>query len=432
MTEPRVHQPRPWLAAVALLAMVALAGGAAWWAWPEGAEPAPDASTALERARAFVTGAASVQYSVQAVWAHPPLDDPAGELVTDRFTGTVVAVYPAQGTSRLDAGPYLRERIFDGDRAYGREGDTEALLVAQPWRTIDLLTDPRSSRRTFFDRPSFLPALLADAANPSIVNDVGGSVDVLVTIAGSDALQFLPDRPFDQGRAVLTVEHDGRPTRLQIEATGPGQFQADLTFERWDEAAQVQAPTDTSARASVDEPEIAQYAEHRLYLPAVFPPDWRILEKGAWRPDESGLDCRSVRYRIGTPPSSTTESTSTTSTTTTTAVPTTTTGPTTTTAPGWPEPPTEMTLIEHAATCANPEPVGGEPLQAGPYTGSVDRGADGTLVGGITVDDVAIRFETDLDRASLERVLASLAPDAAQTAPVASTTTPAATTTTTR
>jgi hypothetical protein len=83
-------------------------------------------------------------------------------------------------------------------------------------------------------------------------------------------------------------------------------------------------------------------------------------------------------------------------------------------------------LIEHPDACPDPVPAGAQPLVAGRFTASVvEQG--GRLVGGLTIDGVAVRFDTSLDRASLARVLASLA--------VSTTTTPSSTgdtTTTTR
>ncbi len=319
MSFPQEPQPRGWIAAVALVVMVGIVAAAAWWAWPEGSSsPPPDGVAALERARAFVGAARTVDYRVDARWQHPPLDRPDGALTQDEFTGNVKVVYPAQGTSHLDAGPYLRERIFDGDTAYSREGDSAALLAAESWRRTDLRTDRLSSRRTFLDRPDFVPKVLADSTGPRIVADAGGFTDVQVTLSGSPSLQFVQDRPFDQAQAVLTVGHDGRPQRLAISAQEPGALFAVLLFTDWDVPAQVDLPTDLDDTPDVDEVEVASYGEHPVYQPTVRAPGWVILEEGALRPDETGLSCRSIRFRYGTPDASGTGATTTTTTTTTT------------------------------------------------------------------------------------------------------------------
>jgi hypothetical protein len=97
--------------------------------------------------------------------------------------------------------------------------------------------------------------------------------------------------------------------------------------------------------------------------------------------------------------------------------------------PEWPTGPTDLVLREHVDACADPLPTDAQPIEAGRYQ-AVAVEQDGRLVGGLTVDGVAIRFDSNLERAALSRVLASLAVTTSSSGTTTSTT--GATTTTTR
>ncbi len=144
---------------------------------------------------AFVAAARTAAYRVDARWTHPPLDDVDGSPSKDSYSGTVSVVFPGQSQSRLDAGPFLRDRVFDGDTAYGREGDTEVLLDAEPWRAIDLRTDEISGHRTFLDRPGFVSEGSSPTPPRPASSPATGPSEVRVSVAARRPCGSYPTGP---------------------------------------------------------------------------------------------------------------------------------------------------------------------------------------------------------------------------------------------